>query len=215
MLKILAFLILGIPALLILVHTLIRIIRYFYKFPIPHFLANAIDNPLRRRIQPHSEIPVRLGILPGMTVLEVGPGNGSYTMAAARRLGEAGRIITVDIEPRMIERVQRAIAEEGLANVEARVADVYELPFDDAYFDLVYMIAVIGEIPSPRRAMEEFYRVLKPAGSLAFSELLFDPDYPLPRTLVRIATQTGFVEECKGGNLLSYTLVLRKPEDTV
>ena len=50
-------------------------------------------------------------------------------------------------------------------------------------FDAVYMIAVIGEIPEPERAMHEFHRVLSPSGTLVFSELLLDPDYPLASTL--------------------------------
>jgi len=47
----------------------------------------------------------------------------------------------------MIERIRRRIRAEGIANVDARVADVYDLPFADGEFDLAYLIAVIGEIP--------------------------------------------------------------------
>lgn len=64
----------GIPIAFVIIHTIIRIIRYFYKFPIPQFLANLIDNPLRRKIQPPDRTPIRLGIEFGMTVLEVGQG---------------------------------------------------------------------------------------------------------------------------------------------
>ena len=58
-------------------HTLVRLVRRYYKFPIPHFLANVIDNPVRRRLQPPETTAIRHGIKPGMTVLEIGPGNGS------------------------------------------------------------------------------------------------------------------------------------------
>jgi ubiquinone/menaquinone biosynthesis C-methylase UbiE len=193
---------LAIPVGLIVLHTIIRIVRHFYKFPIPQFLAGIIDNPLRRRIQPPEEVPVRHGIEPGMQVLEVGPGNGRYTMATARRVGDAGRVVTIDMESR---------AEgEGLSNVEAQVADVYDLPFDDATFDAVTMIAVIGEIPDPVQAMCEFNRVLKPGGRLAFSELLLDPDYPLASTLVRRAQGAGFRLTDRIGNLFHYTVVFEK-----
>ncbi len=166
----------------LVLHTTIRLIRHFYKFPMPEFLANLIDNPLRRRIQPPGEMPVRHGIDPGMTVLEVGPGNGRYTIETAWRVGMAGKVITVDIEPKMIERVRQRAEVEGITNLEARVANVYELPFEDGAFDVIYMITVIGEIPEPERAMREFYRVLAPGGTLAFSEVLMDPDYPRART---------------------------------
>ena len=47
----LSFLLLGIPLLLVIFHTLVRIVRYFYKFPMPEFMANMIDNPMRRKYQ--------------------------------------------------------------------------------------------------------------------------------------------------------------------
>jgi ubiquinone/menaquinone biosynthesis C-methylase UbiE len=199
--------VLGIPVLFLVFHTLVRIVRHYYKFPIPEYMAGVIDNPLRRRMQPPDEMPLRHGIEPGMRVLEVGPGNGRYTVATARRVGQGGRVVAVDIEPKMVKRVRSRVEAEGIANVEARVADVYDLPFDNGTFDAAYMIAVIGEIPDPDRAMGEFQRVLKPGGRLAFSELLLDPDYPLASTLVRGARAAGFRLEDKIGNVFCYTLV--------
>ena len=90
------------------------------------------------------------------------------------------------------------------------MADVYDLPFDDGAFDAIYLIAVIGEIPQPERALREFHRVLAPTGTLAFSELLPDPDYPRPRTLIRRAAAAGFKLQRRVGSLLFYTLVFEK-----
>lgn len=145
-----------------------------------------------------------------MTVLEVGPGSGTYTMGAARRVGAQGRLVTVDIEPKMIERVRRRAEAEGLENIEARVANVYDLPFEDGTFDVVYMIAVIGEIPEPQRAIQEFHRVLSPSGMLVFSELLLDPDYPLANALVRMAASAAFRLREKIGTFFYYTLQFEK-----
>lgn len=82
MLQVLGYIALGLPLFVVTLHTIVRIIRYFYKFPykfpMPEFLANLIDNPLRRKIQPPREMPIRHDIAPGMTVLEVGPGNGPH-----------------------------------------------------------------------------------------------------------------------------------------
>jgi ubiquinone/menaquinone biosynthesis C-methylase UbiE len=72
------------------------------------------------------------------------------------------------------------------------------------------MIAVISEIPDPQRALKEFYRVLKPAGTLAFSELITDPDYPLARTLIRKAGAAKFRLRSRSGNFFAYTLVFAK-----
>ena len=199
--------VLAIPVVLVVLHTIVRIVRHFYKFPMPEFMANLIDHPLRRRLQPPYETAVRHGLEPGMTVLEVGPGSGTYTLGAAQRVGPEGKLVTVDIEPKMITRVLRRVQREGVENVEARVADVYDLPYDNGTFDVVYMIAVIGEIPDPVRAMKEFSRVLLPSGKLVFSELLADPDYPLAGTLIRIAGAAGFQLKAKIGNFFYYTLV--------
>jgi ubiquinone/menaquinone biosynthesis C-methylase UbiE len=209
-LQILLYLLIGFFFLFITLHTIVRIIRHFNKFPMPEFAADIIDNPLRRSIQPPDKTAVRHGIHPGMTVLEVGPGNGTYTVAAARRIGNTGKLITIDIEPKMIERIKNKTQEEGITNIDARVADVYDLPFEDGYFDMVYMITVIGEIPEPERAMREFHRVLKPDGTLVFSELFLDPDYPLSSTLERYAGASGFQRREKIGSFFYYTLIFEK-----
>ncbi len=140
MLQKLIYLLLGLPLIVLLLHTTLRVIRYFYKFPMPQFLANLIDNPLRRKIQPPRDMPLRHGIEPGMTVLEVGPGNGRYTLETARRVGSVGKVVAVDIEPKMIERVRQRARAEGVAQIEAKVANVYDLPFEDGTFDAVYLI---------------------------------------------------------------------------
>jgi len=109
MLRTVLKILLAIPCTFLIVHTLIRIVRYYYKFPMPQWMANLIDNPLRRRIQPPRETALRHGIQPGMRVLEVGPGNGTYTVAAAEQIGSEGRLVTIDIEPKMVERVNLRI----------------------------------------------------------------------------------------------------------
>ena len=197
---------LFLPILLLIFSSLVRVIRHFHKFPIPPFLADLIDNPLRRRFMPPDLTAIRQGVRSGMTVMEVGPGNGRYTVAAAQRVGDGGKIVAVDIEPKMAARVSLRARQSGVKNLHAMVADVYQLPFCDAVFDLVSMTTVIGEIPQPHKACQEFRRVLKPEGKLVFSEILTDPDYPLPRTLVNLAAAAGFRLARRVGNFFYYTL---------
>jgi len=208
--KKLLFTLLALPLVFLIYHTLVRILRHYYKFPIPEFLTNVIDNPLRRRLQPPDQTAIRHGIKPGLTVLEVGPGKGNYTLASADRLGDQGRLVTIDIEPKIIQRLDVRLREEEIHNADARVANVYDLPYDDGEFDLVYMIAVIGEIPDQIKALDEFHRVLKQGGQLVFSELLIDPDYPLAETLIRLCSGTGFRLKQKLGNFFYYTLIFEK-----
>jgi ubiquinone/menaquinone biosynthesis C-methylase UbiE len=210
MMKRLVKTLLALPLVLLTLHTIIRIVRYFYKFPMPEWMANIIDNPFRRKLQPPEETALRHGIKPGMRVLEVGPGNGAYTQGAAHQIGPEGELVTIDIEPKMIERVKQRIVAEGLTNIDARVANVYELPFDDQSFDVIYMIAVINEIPDIPRALAEFHRVLKPTGTLVFSELFMDPDYPLAGTLMQKVQAANFHLKEQLGNFFYYTLIFEK-----
>lgn len=202
--------ILVICILLIFLNILTRIVKYYIKIPMPQIMAEIIDNPLRRSLQPPEVMPLRHGIEPGMLVLEVGPGNGRYTMETARRVGENGKVIAIDIQLKMIERVLQRAQSEGLDNIEARLDDVHALTFADNTFDAVYMIAVIGEIPQIDYALQEFYRVLKPCGLLAFSEMLPDPDYLPARALIRRAERAHFRLKQKSGNFFSYNLVFEK-----
>ncbi len=208
--KTLLIILVYIFAVLVVYHTLVRIIRHFYKFPIPAFLTKIIDSPLRHKMQSPYEAACRHGIESGMKVLEVGPGGATYTFAAGKVVGECGHITTIDISEKVISSVKQQIEINNIANITPMVADVYALPFDDNSFDLIYMIAVIGEIPDVDRAIKELYRVLKADGILAFSEFFVDPDYPLEKRLIKRVIKHGFLLEKKLGNFFYYTLRFKK-----
>jgi ubiquinone/menaquinone biosynthesis C-methylase UbiE len=174
----------------------------------PHFLAHVIDNPLRRRLQPPERLARWHGLEPGMRLLEVGPGSGTYTVAAAGRVGGRGSVVAVDIEPAMLRWTRRQADEKGVPNLRMSVADVAALPFAAQSFDAVTLIAVLGEIPEPVAAMRELGRVLRPNGILGVSELLPDPDYPRRTTVMRWAEAAGFRLRAAHGNVLAYTLQL-------
>lgn len=179
----------------------------------PYWMSDLIDNPLRRKIQPPSETATRHEIEEGMRVLEIGPGNGTYTIEASKRVGPEGEIFAIDIEPKIIERLKRRLAKKKITNTHPRVANVYDLPFESESFDLVFMITVINELPDIPRALLEFKRVLKSSGKLALSELLFDPDYPLSSKLIKKVQSDGFQLVAKKGNFLFYTLVFEKASE--
>jgi ubiquinone/menaquinone biosynthesis C-methylase UbiE len=193
-------------------HSLIRIIRYFVKFPIPSFLVRMIDNPFRRKIQPPAKLVDRLEVQQGMHMLEVGPGSGTYTRAFSEAIGEGGFIAALDIELPVLVDLKRCLHEYELSNVFPLVGDVHHPPFADHTFDAIYMITVIGEIPRADEAVKSFYRIIEPGGMLMFSEVLLDPDFPLPRTLRSWAQSAGFDFHAYEGNLLSYTITFQRQE---
>jgi ubiquinone/menaquinone biosynthesis C-methylase UbiE len=110
----------------------------------------------------------------------------------------------------MVTRVVRLARLAGVTNLDALVADAHNLPFRSGAFNLVYMITVIGEIPSPEKAFREFHRVLSPGGILAFSELALDPDFPWAKTLIRQGTAAGFMLQSRYGSQLNYSLCFSK-----
>ncbi|MGD8732154.1 MAG: methyltransferase domain-containing protein [Anaerolineales bacterium] len=207
----LAYAFLWLILALIVIHTAVRIIRWFVKFPIPAFLVKAIDNPFRRKIQSPTGLVESLGVNQGMNMLEIGPGSGTYTQAFSDAVGEGGLIVAVDIERSVLRDLKHRIADIDAQNIYPLVADVHHLPFKRSLFDAVYMITVIGEIPAPREAFHSFFSVLKPGGKLIFSEFLLDPDFPLPRTLRSWAMGAGFEPHDQRGNLLTYTIAFQRP----
>ena len=115
--------------------------RFGHSSPCPAALSWLVDNPLRRRyMRPVLE---RIGIRPGEQVLELGPGPGTFTAGAAVRARPEGRLIAVDIQPKMIAQVERRAQEAGLTNVETHVASAHHLPLDDRSVDRAFLITVL------------------------------------------------------------------------
>jgi ubiquinone/menaquinone biosynthesis C-methylase UbiE len=125
---------------------------------------------------------------------------------AAQRVGPAGRLLAVDIQPEMIAQVDTRVREAGLTNVETHVASAYELPIDDSTVDRVFLVTVLPEIPDPVRALREIYRVLKPGGIVSTTEEFLDPDYPRRATTINWAEKAGFKLVESFGNWWNYTL---------
>lgn len=178
--------------------------RYGHSMPCPWSLAWLVNNPIRRRYM--RPLLNRVGIRPGERVLELGPGPGTFTLGAARRVGPEGRLIAVDIQPQMIAQVERRVREAGLTNVETHVASAYELPLEDASVDRAFLVTVLPEIPDHGRALAELHRVLKRGGVLSITEEFTDPDYPLPSETIRRVEAAGFRLEQQMGNWWIYTV---------
>ena len=189
------------------VFVLARIIRKLYRFPIPSFLTSLIDNPIRRRfIQKPEKIAERMNLKPGMIVIEIGPGKGSYTKVVAEKVLPTGTVYAIDIKESVIIRLKKRIEKEKIPNIVPMVADVYNLLFEDNSVDRIFAVACLPEIPKPIQALQEFKRILKSNGIISFSELLIDPDYPLRRTEKKWARKAGlkFIEAF--GNFFVYQL---------
>jgi ubiquinone/menaquinone biosynthesis C-methylase UbiE len=131
-----------------------------------------LASPIRRWVQ-KPEILLAPYIREGMTVLEPGPGMGFFTLPLAAMTGPAGRIVAVDIQAMMLDRLRRKALKAGLLpRIEIRLAEPNSMGISDLMgtVDFVLAFAMVHEMPSAETFFGEAVEVLKPGGLLLLSE---------------------------------------------
>lgn len=178
----------------------------------PPWLAAVLGGPLRRRVTPPRTIISRMGISPGMTVVEVGAGFGHLSFDLAKLLQPGGRLICIDAKPEMIREIRTRAAASGVDNIEAHVALAGRLPAEISDVDLVLFVAVVGAVKDKPAAMSEALRVLRPGGALSIAEFTRDRHHCTPQEVKHLAMQAGFGESTTEGDALGYTIRFHKPQ---
>ena len=118
---------------------------------------------------------------PGMSLLDVGCGPGSITLGLGAAVSP-GKAVGVDLEPGMIEQAKVIAAESDVTNVEFEVADIYDLPYEDGHFDVVFTSAVIEHLSDPVGALRSLRRVLKPGGLAAIIRTDWGDPFIVPQS---------------------------------
>jgi SAM-dependent methyltransferase len=152
----------------------------------PWWLGYFLAHPLRRWIHNPASI-LRPFVSEGMTVLEPGPGMGFFTVELARLVGPSGRVLAVDVQPRMLEGVRRRSGKAGLCDrVEARLAPGDGMGVHDlaGKVDFVLAFAVVHELPDAERFFAEASTVMKQGSGLLLAEPRFEvPEHEFAETL--------------------------------
>jgi arsenite methyltransferase len=114
-------------------------------------------------------------------VLDLGSGGGIDCFMAARKVGETGYVIGVDMTAEMLEKARANQAKIGFKNVEFRRGEIEHLPVADGMVDVIISNCVVNLSPDMPQVFRQAYRVLKPSGKLALGDIVTDG--PLPQEI--------------------------------
>lgn len=178
--------------------------------PIPYTQAHHLLNPIRKLVLTPRKLVSRLELKPDSRVLELGPGPGFFSPEVARSLPR-GKLILVDVQEEMLNMARERLEGMGFMNVEYHKADATSLPVETEFFDVVFLVTVLGEVPDRSACLREIHRVLRPDGLLSLTEVKLGDPHRIPkRELQQLVPTIGFRHCAEFGNLLHYTINFRK-----
>ncbi len=176
----------------------------------PWWLAYTFDNPLRRLLHPPEKLFAGL-VHPGETALDIGCGMGHFTLGLARMVGPTGKVIAVDLQQQMLERVRRRAARAGLSD-RIRLHRAGERSLElDARADFVVASWMIHEVPDRAAFLHEVaglmqpgarFDVMEPRGHVTEEELA---------QTVELTVGAGLRVESRPRVSLSRAVILAKP----
>jgi SAM-dependent methyltransferase len=129
----------------------------------------------------------------GQTVLDLGSGGGIDVLLSARRVGPTGRAIGLDMTDEMLALARRNAAEAGVANVEFVKGEMEDMPLPDGSVDVVISNCVVNLSPDKDAVLRESFRVLRPGGRFAISDVIAQGQPVPPELRADLASWTGCI----------------------
>ena len=121
-----------------------------------------------------------LRLTPGMTVCDLGSGNGYHSLLMAKMVAPAGKVIAVDIQQEMLDQLKERATAAGVANVEPLLGEVHDPKLTADSCDLILLVDVYHEFSHPEQMLAAMRKALKPEGLVALVEFRGeDPEVPI------------------------------------
>jgi ubiquinone/menaquinone biosynthesis C-methylase UbiE len=183
----------------------------------PWWIGYFLLSPLRRTLQNPDRI-LSPYIREGMTVLEIGPGMGFFSLPLARLVGKSGRVICVDVQERMLNKLNKRAEKSGLLDrITAILTEGNSLHIEkyEGQIDFALAFAVVHEVPDQRQMFDEVYHSMKDGSLLLISEPkahMTEEDF---QTAIEAAHARGFREEASLDIRKNYSVLLRRPLSSV
>lgn len=186
--------------------------KFSQRLPCPAWLGWLVeqDNPFTKSNRA-SVIIENLDLKPGMSVLDAGCGPGRLTIPLAKAIGPQGKVTALDLQQRMLERVEEKARNDNLHNIQYVNAGIGDGKLAQSHYDRALLVTVLGEIPNQQKALKELFDALKPGGILSITEVIFDPHFQRQNKVLNLANQAGFQEKKTIGSSLSYIMLFEKP----
>ena len=160
----------------------------------PIWVGHLLNNPLRKLYQNPQKILGR-HVHEGMTVLDFGCAMGFFTLPLARMVGPEGKVIAVDVQAGMIDKLAKRARKAGVSNrIAARVCPPAALGLEEfnGKIDFVLAFAAVHEVPDASHFFREVSTLLKPAGKLLLAEPKGHVSDSKFKATLTIAEQDGF-----------------------
>ncbi|MCA1964403.1 MAG: class I SAM-dependent methyltransferase, partial [Prosthecobacter sp.] len=130
----------------------------------------------REREEAATTMRANLGLKPGMTVCDLGSGNGYHTLPMAEAVTEAGKVYAVDVQPEMIQMLKERIEEKAVKNIIPIVGEVDDPKLPPASCDMILLVDVYHEFSHPEAMLTGMKKALKPDGVIVLVEFRAEDD---------------------------------------
>ena len=151
-----------------------------YALPMGVEGAAWLDRP-ERDLEEDPDLALRILRIPrGATVADIGAGSGYFTVRLAKAVGPTGKVYATDIQPGMLQLLEKTVARAKLTNVIPILGGLDDPKLPPGAIDLAIMVDVYHEFSQPQRMLQHIREALKPGGRLVLLEYRAeDPDVPI------------------------------------